>query len=252
MRVRIVLDAGHGYNTAGKRCPDDSMREWEFNSVVAAYAAEELAQYSGVTTKFTHDTTGKTDVALSTRTKTANAWPADILVSIHANAAAGTWGSANGIETFVHSLGAAQSVKLAQAVQAQLIARTGRRDRGVKAGNLHMVRESKAPAILVECGFMDNREEAALLKTDAYRRKCAEAIVAGIVSTYGLKRKEGALDLRVDKANVTVDGKKAKDGVLIDGTVYVPLREMTTYFDAGIAWDNQTKTAAITTKKGAK
>jgi hypothetical protein len=42
---------------------------------------------------------------------------------------------------------------------------------------------------LVECGFMDNRQEAALLKSDEYRRKCAKAIVVGLVETYGLRRK---------------------------------------------------------------
>jgi hypothetical protein len=41
----------------------------------------------------------------------------------------------------------------------------------------------------VECGFMTNRQEAELLKSDVYRRKCALAIVTGIVETYGLKRK---------------------------------------------------------------
>ncbi|MFD1135566.1 N-acetylmuramoyl-L-alanine amidase [Paenibacillus urinalis] len=247
--MKIVIDAGHGYYTFGKRCPDGSMREWEFNAVVANCVAQMLAAYDGVETKFTHDVTGKTDVLLSTRTKTANAWGADILVSIHANAASGTWGIAEGIETFVYSTKSAASVKLANAVQAQLIARTGRRNRGVKMGDLHMVRETKMPAILVECGFMDNREEAALLKTDAYRRKCAEAIVAGIVEVYGLKaRIKEAADVRVDKANVVIDEKKAKDGVLIDGTVYVPLREVAEHFDADIAWDNKTKTATITTK----
>lgn len=250
--MRIVIDAGHGYNTAGKRCPDGSMREWEFNSVVASYVADGLAEYDGVETKFTHDPTGKTDVALSVRTKTANAWPADILVSIHANAATGTWGSANGIETFVYSMSATQSVKLAKAVQAQLITKTGRRDRGVKAGNLHMVRESKAPAILVECGFMDNCEEAALLKTDAYRRKCAGAIVAGIATVYGLKRKkEAESDVIVTKANVTVNGVDAKGGVIIDGAVYVPLRDVGEKLGAVVAWDNKAKIAVVTTK-GAK
>lgn len=245
--MKIVIDAGHGYFTAGKRCPDDSMREWTFNSVVAKYVDELLAKYNGVETKFTHDTTGKTDVPLKTRTSTANTWGADILVSIHANAAAGTWGTAEGIETFVYSTKSTASVKLATAVQAQLIAKTGRKNRGVKTGDLHMVRESKMPAILVECGFMDNKTEAALLKTDAYRRLCAEAIVAGIVEVYGLKSKE-AVDVRVDKANVVIDAIKAKDGVLIDGATYVPLREVAQHFGAEIAWDNKTKTATITTK----
>lgn len=63
------------------------------------------------------------------------------------------------------------------------------------------------------------------------------------------KLNEGeADDVRVDKANVVIDAKKAKDGVLIDGTVYVPLREVSEYYSADIAWDNKTKTATITTK----
>lgn len=249
--MKIAIDAGHGYNTPGKRCPDDSMREWEFNNVVAGYVADGLSQYADVSYKFTHDTTGKTDVSLNARTKTANAWGADILVSIHANASTGLWGAANGIETFVYSLKSADSVKLAKAVQAQLIAKTGRKDRGAKAGNLHMVRESKMPAILVECGFMDNREEAALLKTDAYRRKCAEAIVAGIVSIYGLKRKEGAInnEMAIAKANIKVNNKDVKDGVIIDGAVYVPLRGVGEALGADITWDNAKKLATITTKE---
>lgn len=249
--MKIAIDAGHGYNTPGKRCPDDSMREWEFNNVVADYVADGLSQYVDVMYKFTHDTTGKADVSLNARTKAANAWPADVLVSIHANASTGSWGVANGIETFVYSLKSADSVKLAKAIQAQLIAKTGRKDRGVKAGNLHMVRESKMPAILVECGFMDNREEAALLKTDAYRRKCAEAIVAGIASVYGLKRKEGAdgNEMAIDKANVKVNGKNIKNGVIIDGSVYVPLRGVGEALDAAVTWDNKAKLATITTKE---
>lgn len=245
--MKIVIDAGHGYNTAGKRCPDGSMREWEFNNVVAKYVADELARYVGVTTKFTHDTTGKTDVPLITRTKEANAWPADILVSIHANAAGNVWSNANGIETFVYSLGSVNSVKLAKAVQTQLIAKTGRRDRGVKSGNLHMVRETKMPAILVECGFMDNREESALLKTDAYRRKCAEAIVEGIASVYGLKRKEEAATTNKDvKVNVVVDGKKVGDGYLDAGTTYTPARLVAEALGAVVTWDAKTKTVNIT------
>jgi N-acetylmuramoyl-L-alanine amidase len=249
--MKIVIDAGHGYNTKGKRCPDDSMREWEFNNVVAGYVAEGLSQYAGVTCKFTHDTAGKTDVPLNTRTKTANAWGADVLVSIHANASTGMWGAANGIETFVYSLNAQESVKLAKAVQTQLIAKTERKDRGIKAGNLHMVRESKMPSILVECGFMDNREEASLLKTDEYRRKCAEAIVAGIASVYGLKQKDKAEvnDMPIAKANVKVNNKDVKEGVIIDGAVYVPLRGVGEALGASITWDNAKKLATITTKE---
>ena len=45
----IAIDNGHGYNTPGKRIPDGSMREWEFNYAVAKYLKEEL-EYQGFKT----------------------------------------------------------------------------------------------------------------------------------------------------------------------------------------------------------
>lgn len=187
--MRIMLDGGHGYYTSGKRTVDGTMREWEFNSSVALLVANELAKYEGVITQFSHDTTGKTDISLDARTDKANAWGADLLVSIHANGYSTGWNSAHGIETFVYKTSLKGSYNVASKVQAALIAATGLSNRGVKAGNLHMVRESNMDAILVECGFMTNQAEAALLKTAAYRNKCATAIVKGIVQAYGLKAK---------------------------------------------------------------
>ncbi|QUO43472.1 N-acetylmuramoyl-L-alanine amidase [Brevibacillus composti] len=188
--LKIAIDGGHGPDTPGKRCPDDSMREFHFNSVVARYVRDELMQYNGVQTIFTHADDGSRDVPLKERTDKANAWGADLLVSIHANAAGDDWSDAQGIETFVYKTRPADAVKLAEAVQKHLIAATGLKNRGVKADDLHMLRETKMTAILVECGFMTNRTEAELLKSDQYRRKCAKAIVAGIAEVYGLQKKQ--------------------------------------------------------------
>lgn len=188
--MKIAIDAGHGPNTPGKRCPDDSMREFAFNSVVARYARDGLAEYSEVVTLFTHADDGSRDVPLKERTDAANAWKADIFVSIHANAMGDGWDDKGvGIETFTYTTKDAASVQLATAVNTKVVALTGRKNRGVKAADFHVLRETKMPAILVECGFMTSHEEAALLKTDAYRKKCAEAIVTGIAEAYGLKRK---------------------------------------------------------------
>src|SRR5690606_23136602 len=96
---------------------------------------------------------------------------------------------AQGIETYVYTSWPKAAVALANAVQRNLIRVTGRPDRGVKAADFHVLRETKMTAILVECGFMTNREECELLKSDSYRRKCATAIVQGIVETYGVKKK---------------------------------------------------------------
>lgn len=187
--MRIAIDAGHGPETAGKRSPDGSLREYQFNAATARYVADALLHgYEGVDILMTHDYSR--DVPLKERTDRANTWKADLFVSIHANAAGdGGWSSAEGIETYVYKTLPQKAVAVAAAVQNHLVKATGRPDRGVKSANFHVLRETKMTAILVECGFMTHRQECELLKSDEYRRKCAEAIVAGIVETYGLRKK---------------------------------------------------------------
>lgn len=181
----IAIDAGHGHNTPGKRCPDDSMREHDFNGAVATIICDNLKKYK-IETYRSDDYTGSIDVPLQTRTNNINSRNAVLCVSIHANAYTGKWNSANGIETYIYAKGG-EAEKLAKIVHSKLIQATGRRDRGVKVGNLHMCRETKMPAILCECGFMDNVDEAFLLKSNEYRVKCANAITEGIIEYLDIK-----------------------------------------------------------------
>jgi N-acetylmuramoyl-L-alanine amidase len=204
--MKIALDAGHGYNTAGKRIPDGSMREWEFNNAVAFEVARLLAGYENVQTIFTHDTTGKTDVPLINRTNAAKAFGADALVSIHANAFGNGWNdAAHGTETFTYTEVCNGAGTLAANVQAELVAANGLSDRGVKKDNLHMVREARKQmaSILVENAFMTNHNEAALLKTAAFRSKCARGIANGIAKTYGLRARVVVINKPVGVAPTT-------------------------------------------------
>ena len=183
MSILVAIDNGHGINTPGKRCPDDSMREWEFNHATAKYLQEELVG-NGFKTLMVSDT--KEDTSLSSRVAKINQAKADISVSIHANAYQGTyWGDANGIETFAYSK-TSKGNTLANLVQKELIDATKLRDRGVKYNRLYMTRKPNCPAILCECGFMDNKAEAELLKSDSYRRLCATAICKGICKYFNV------------------------------------------------------------------
>jgi len=58
-------------------------------------------------------------------------------------------------------------------------------------------------------------------------------------------------DMKYAKANVKVNNKDIKDGVIIDGAVYVPLRGVGEALGAAITWDNKAKLATITTKERA-
>lgn len=106
---------------------------------------------------------------------TANAWPADIFVSIHCNAANA---QARGTEVEIYQAGS-QSEILAHCIQDQIVSSLGTVDRGVKEMPQFIVLKRTAmPAVLVETAFIDNDADCTLLKerTDDF----AAAIARGI------------------------------------------------------------------------
>jgi N-acetylmuramoyl-L-alanine amidase len=188
--MKIMLDAGHGYNTPGKRSPD-GMREYEFTRAVANYARDLLANYQNVTVYFSHS--DQEDVPLQERTNKANRLNVDIFVSIHANAFGnGGWNSAGGIETYVYPTRPPVAYQLAQKIQRNLVLSTGLANRGVKTADFHVLRETKMDAVLAECGFYTNQNEVKLLRSETYRRTIAEAIVKSLVDQFRLKPKAKA------------------------------------------------------------
>ncbi|WP_409302695.1 N-acetylmuramoyl-L-alanine amidase [Peribacillus sp. SCS-155] len=183
--MKIVLDAGHGYQTKGKRSPN-GMQEYEFNRAVAGYVKQILTKDEQCEVYFTHS--DERDVPLSERVYLANSLGANLFVSIHANAFGdGSWSTPGGIETYVHSSKPKTALSLAAKLQERLIAKTGLANRGVKAANFQVLRATKCPAILLELGFMTNEKEAHLLKTESYRKDCATAIAQGIREHFTLR-----------------------------------------------------------------
>jgi len=179
-----MLDAGHGYNTPGKRSPD-GFQEYEFNRSVSNQAKKLLESYKDVKVYFAHS--DKKDVSLKERTDKANRLDVDLYIAIHANAqGSGGWTSARGIETYIHPSRPKIASALAKRVQKNLVIATGLMDRGVKTSDFHVLRETKAEAILIECGFMTNREELKLLRSETFQETCAEAIVKSIQEQFKL------------------------------------------------------------------
>jgi N-acetylmuramoyl-L-alanine amidase len=185
--MKIMLDAGHGYNTAGKRSPD-GMEEYEFNRKVALYAKNFLDSYQNTTVYFAHS--DEVDVPLKQRTDSANHLKVDAYVAIHANAYGDKWNDAGGIETYTYLTKPKEAVDLAQKIQKYLVTLTGLQNRGVKTADFHVLRETNMTAVLAECGFMTNQKEAALMHTEAYQKTCAEAIAGAIAEQYHLVKKQ--------------------------------------------------------------
>lgn len=183
--MKIVIDAGHGPSTPGKRSPD-GMKEYDFNRAVAAEMKKELEKYKGVTVYLAHD--DSRDVPLSERTRRANDLNVNLYFSIHANAYTGEMGDHGGIETYVHVSKPQQALKLAEQVQSQLVKATKLRDRGVKTANFHVLRETSMTAVLVEHGFMDSKTDLPKLKSSSFRKLCGKTNATTVARFFNLKK----------------------------------------------------------------
>ena len=183
-KFKLVLDAGHGYNTAGKRTPDN-IREWYLNDRVCNFIEEKLRAYEGVEVYRTDDITGVTDIALAERVSRCNAINPDVMISIHHNATGSEWvEDTTGTEVYWHTYGTQEDKRLAEIVASKLSAHTGLRNRGVKQASFAVL-GCNATAILCESGFMNSRIDHPVITTWG-QEEYANAIVASLVEAYGL------------------------------------------------------------------
>lgn len=185
---RIALTAGHYKYTAGKRClksldPSET-REWVLNDRIADKVESLLKGYTGYELLRTDDTTGEKDVSLSARTNAANSWGADFYLSIHHNAGI-NGGKGGGIMAYVYTSPGAESVAWQKELYTALISATGlkgNRSQPLAKANLHEVRETNMPAVLLELGFMDSTTDVPIILSEDFADKCARAIVEVIAS----------------------------------------------------------------------
>ena len=187
----LVLDAGHGKNTAGKRTLNGAngvVNEWTMNHAVCQKVKSILNNYEGLTIYFTHDETGKVDVDLLERVKRCNNYNADLFISIHHNANTSVWGDWSGTEVYYHTNGTAEDKKVATLLAPKLAKATGLRDRGVKHAKFTVL-GCRSTAILVEGGFMDSRVDYPVITSSKGQDAYAKAVAELVVEYFKLKKK---------------------------------------------------------------
>lgn len=227
---KIAVDAGHGRNTIGKRTPAGE-REWTFNNAVVVALMGELKNYENVQVLRLDDPTGNTDVPINTRVRKANDWGADVVVSVHQNASKGVWGNHTGAETYVYSTKSVEANKLAKAVQPKLAKAMGITDRGIRVGNFGIIRDSNAPAILTEGGFMDSNIDVLKLRDQNFLRAQGVSIATGVAEYLNLTKRpvqkggDGVANLTPEQEAVRQEAMRLK---ITDGNH--PLREVNQYY----------------------
>jgi N-acetylmuramoyl-L-alanine amidase len=174
--MKVCIDPGHGGTDPGAIGEDPFvLKEKDVNLSISLFLKKEL-ETKGHTVFLTRDT--DIDVSLSARAKFANQKDADIFISIHCNSFANN--SAEGIETWIFS-GSNAGRKLAEPVQKSLAATfPNHKDRGIKEANFQVLRETKMPAILIECEFISNPTKLKFLADKDNQAKIAQAIALAI------------------------------------------------------------------------
>ncbi len=172
---KVVLDPGHGGRDPGA-LGKLGLREKAINLSVAHMVAD-LLEKRGAKVILTrrNDQT----VELEDRCYFSNKAGPDLFVSIHADWAQNSL--AKGFTIYTARSCSRESREAASMI-ARHMAHAGVTSRGVRRANYRVLVGTKAPAVLVELGYMSNREEARLLAKVAYRRQLAAAIAEGIVA----------------------------------------------------------------------
>lgn len=177
----IVIDPGHGGKDPGARSlskpPLLEKRLTLTCAHIVKHSLEALGYKPLLTRKADHSLT------LGDRVEFCQANQPDIFVSIHFNSAPNE--DAHGIEVFFYPSKedpkrAKLSEDLAQAILRRSIEWTGAKNRLVKKGDFHVIRQTDVPAILIEGGFLTNEHELAKLKNPHYLKRLGLGIAKGI------------------------------------------------------------------------
>lgn len=202
----IAIDAGHGMNTAGKRClksiDPNQTREWWLNDRIADRLETLLADYDCKIVRV-DDTTGAKDIALATRVKTANNANADMYISIHHNA--GIKGGNGGGTVVYYCSSKVERLRQAMKLYNHIVGNTlliGNRSQSVINNAFYVIKKTKMPAFLIENGFMDSKVDTPQILTVGHAEKTAQGILEFLVENLGLVRKKATTEPTTTQSSI--------------------------------------------------
>lgn len=177
----IVVDAGHGGDDTGSYAATGDLDEKDFNLDIIL-RLKELLDKERIKVYYTRLRDER--VSLKRRVELANELGADLFVSVHCNSSEESGG--NGFEILYQegkSTGFT-SKQFAEVCLKELEDATNRRNRGIVKGNrIYIVRKAKMPMVLIEAGFISNREDLNYLSERENRDNIAKGIYLGIIKS---------------------------------------------------------------------
>ncbi len=185
-RFTVVVDAGHGGFDSGKVGADGTL-EKDVNLQIAK-KLEKILSASDVDVIMTRtedaglydeNASNKKRQDMAARTTLMNTAKPDCIVSIHQNSYPDS--SIDGAQVFYYT-GSDSGKTLATLIQQELVTDVDPSNHRVEKSNssYYLLKNSAAPIVIVECGFLSNPEESKKLVDDTYQQKLAWAIHMGI------------------------------------------------------------------------
>ena len=183
--AKVFLGIGHGGKDPG--AVGNGLRESDLNLSIGLACSEVLSKHNvNVLMSRTKDENDD----ISEEVRECNAFSPDLAVDIHNNA-----GGGDGGEVYHYSKGGT-SKALAQNILNEMVA-IGQNSRGIKtklnsSGTDYyaFIRNTKAPAVIVECAFVDNKTDITIIDTLEEQKAMGVAIAKGILKTLGIAYQE--------------------------------------------------------------
>lgn len=183
----VVIDAGHGGADPGK-VGASGVLEKDINLQIAKKLQQFLEQ-EDVEVVLTRDSdaglydenaSNKKVQDMKRRVELIEKSQPVVTVSIHQNSYHEEY--VHGAQTFYYT-GSEQSKRLAEKIQQMLLNKVDKDNtREAKANDsYYLLKKTSSPIVIVECGFLSNRNEAQKLESDYYQEKIAWAIHMGIL-----------------------------------------------------------------------
>ncbi|UKS30534.1 N-acetylmuramoyl-L-alanine amidase family protein [Paenibacillus sp. HWE-109] len=177
-QLTVVIDAGHGDQDPGA-LSITGKHEKEFTLATAKKVEKLLAQDKRVVVMMTR--ADDTFIPLDDRVSFANNNMVDLFLSIHGNSAKAT---VSGTETYYNR---PESIDFANVVHEKVVAATGFPDRKVRQADYRVITKTTMPAVLVEVGYLSNKNDETAMYKEAFQDKVAASIAAAIKQYLGLK-----------------------------------------------------------------
>jgi N-acetylmuramoyl-L-alanine amidase len=195
---RIFIDLGHGGKDFGAMGND--LHEKDVVLDIGMRIKKGLSDYKDAQILLSREKDAF--LTLEERTDKANAWRADVLLSIHNNSF--TDKNAKGFESFIYSGNVSSgTIAFQNVLHAEIMREIGAEveERGKRRANFHMLRESNMKAVLTENLFLSNPSDAKLLKSSNFRQKIANGHILGVAKFLGLQKLEQPKEQPTKKPN---------------------------------------------------